>query len=224
MRPLALALSLFALVSCGGKSPTAPTPDPPATATRIIRLLGGPINFGGIEIGNSFTWNLQIANDGNAPLTISNVNGPGGQAAGFVSSVSNGTVIAAGSVRPWTITFTPNASAQYNGNITVSSDATSGTNTVAMVAFGRGPTYTRAGVGDDVFDVPFYVSRVRITGNYNANSSNFIMRIGGRTVINELLGTFWGQTAFSGNYLLESTGASTVTNSSGVSWTVTELR
>lgn len=218
-----LVLCLLAL-SCGGKSPTAPTPEPPAATTRIIRLLGGPINFGGIEIGQSFTWHLQIANDGNAPLTISSVNGPGGQAAGFVSSVTAGAVIPAGSVRPWQIVFTPNASAQYNGTVTVSSDATSGTNTVPMTAFGRGPTFSYSGAGDDVFDVPFYVSRVRITGVYNGFSSNFIMRIGGRLVINELLGTGWTQTSFAGNYLLEATGAATVTNSTGVAWTITEIR
>lgn len=225
MRRLSVALCLLAL-ACGSNSPTTPSdPNPQTpTATRIIRILGGPINFGGIEIGQSFVWNLQIANDGNSSLTVSGVNGPGGQAAGLVSSVSAGTVIPAGAVIPWRITFAPNAIAQYNGNVTVSSDATSGTNTVAMTAFGRGPTFVKTGVGDDVFDVPFYVSRVRITGNYNQNSSNFVVRIGGRLVVNELLGTGWNQTAFAGNYLLESTGAGTVTLSSGVSWSITELR
>ena len=38
-------------------------------------------------------------------------------------------------------------------------------------------------------------------GTYTGFSSNFIVRIGGRLIVNELLGTTWGQTRYDGTLL-----------------------
>jgi hypothetical protein len=74
-----------------------------------------------------------------------------------------------------------------------------------------------------VFDMPTYVTRVRITGSYSGYSSNFIVHIGGRSVVNELLGTGWGPTTFDGTYAT-SGGVTETLHSSGVAWSFTEVR
>lgn len=80
------------------------------------------------------------------------------------------------------------------------------------------PFWSMSGVGNTVFDMPTYVSRVRITGRYDSNSSNFIVRIGGRLVVNELLGRAWQATTYNGLHLT-SGGVVEITNSRDVTWT-----
>ncbi len=53
------------------------------------------------------------------------------------------------------------------------------------------PYWRASGVGDTVFDMPTSVRRVRIKGYYPSRSSNFVVKIAGRLVVNELLGTAW---------------------------------
>jgi hypothetical protein len=85
------------------------------------------------------------------------------------------------------------------------------------------PLFTHGGTGDTVFDMPTTVSRVRIQGSYAGNSSNFIVRISGSLKVNELLGTAWNAPTFDGTYLT-SGGTVEITNSSGVTWSFTEIR
>ena len=85
------------------------------------------------------------------------------------------------------------------------------------------PLYTRTGTGNDVFDMPTNANRVRITGTYAGNSSNFIVWIGGQLVVNELLGTSWNLTTYTGNHQVLG-GAVRIENSTGVAWTITEIR
>lgn len=82
--------------------------------------------------------------------------------------------------------------------------------------------WSNSGVGDMVFDMPTYVSRVRITGTYTGSSSNFVVYVGGHLLVNELLGTYWGQTNFSGTYVTTG-GTVEIIYSSGVAWTFTEV-
>lgn len=77
-------------------------------------------------------------------------------------------------------------------------------------------------MGDNVFDMPTYVSRVRIIGTYTGYSSNFIVWVGEDLLVNELLGTGWGTTTYDGT-LLTTGGVVQITNSSGVSWSFTEV-
>jgi hypothetical protein len=86
------------------------------------------------------------------------------------------------------------------------------------------PLFTKSGTGDNVFDMPMYVARVRIVGTYTGYSSNFIVYIGGRLIVNELLGTGWGTTRYDGTLLTGGGGIVQITNSSGVSWSFTEVR
>jgi hypothetical protein len=83
--------------------------------------------------------------------------------------------------------------------------------------------FTRSGVGNTVFDMPTYVSRARIAGTYTGSSSNFIVKIGGRLIVNELVGTSFGQTRYEGTHLVDG-GVVAIENSTGVSWSISEVR
>lgn len=83
------------------------------------------------------------------------------------------------------------------------------------------PFWTMSGTGNTVFDMPTYVSRVRITGRYESNSTNFVVRVGGRLVVNELLGRAWGATTYNGLHLV-SGGVTEITLSRDVAWTFTQ--
>ena len=103
--------------------------------------------------------------------------------------------------------------------ITTTTVATTSSTTTTTVR----PIWSKTGQGDNVFDMPTYVSRVRIIGTYTGSSSNFIVKVGGKLLVNELLGTYWGQTRYDGT-LLTTGGVAEITNSSGVSWSFEEVR
>lgn len=100
-----------------------------------------------------------------------------------------------------------------------------------------GPLFTIAGTGDQAFTVPSGVTRARITGTYNGNSSNFVLWIGPpasncelqvitgcRLVVNELLGTGWNRVTIDGLFVTGGGGRAVVEDSAGVAWTFTEVR
>jgi hypothetical protein len=109
---------------------------------------------------------------------------------------------------------------------------------VALVACGgsssTSPTsatpWSRSGTGDMVFDMPTSVARVRIIGTYTGYSSNFVVWIGSasqpesRLLVNELLGTGWGKTTYDGTVLTGGGGVTSISHSSGVVWSFTEVR
>jgi len=87
------------------------------------------------------------------------------------------------------------------------------------------PPFSRSGSGDNVFDLPSSVSRVRIVGDYGGSCQNFIVKIAGRLIVNELLGPCSGiglGRHFEGTFLT-SGGVVEITNSSGVSWSFTQV-
>lgn len=118
--------------------------------------------------------------------------------------------------------FTVTASATNYGPVSQSVTLTSN-QTLSFQLTRTTPTFTKSGTGDTVFDLPTYVARVRITGAYAGSSSNFIVYISGRLIVNELLGSFWRALTFEGTYLT-SGGIVEIKSSSGVAWTFTEVR
>lgn len=90
--------------------------------TRVIRL-SGDISFGGIVVGQTAARTLTIYNDGNTTLTVSSISYPSGFSGNW-----SGTIAAGGS-RNVTVTFAPAEVRLYSGNLTVNSDASSGSNT-----------------------------------------------------------------------------------------------
>ena len=219
MRMFVYVVGLVVLVSCGGKgNPTAPTPPVPVTQTRIMRL-EAILQFGDVPVGASATRDLRIYNDGNAVMAVTGLTGP----SGYTASWTSGT-IAPGTSQLSVIRFSPTAAQAYDGTLTVQADHTSGGNTTPISGRGQRDLFRRSGTGDSVFDMPADVARVRIIGTYSGGSSNFIVRIGGRLIVNELLGTFWGQTRYDGTLLTGGGGVVAITNSSGVNWSFEEVR
>lgn len=82
--------------------------------------------------------------------------------------------------------------------------------------------WSKSGVGADVFDMPTYVSRVTITGTYPARGENFVVWIDGHLIVNEILGTAWNSTTYSGTFLT-SGGVVEVKYSNGLSWSFTQV-
>ena len=87
------------------------------------------------------------------------------------------------------------------------------------------PIFTRTGTGANVFDMPTYVTRIRIQGSYSGNCENFVVRIAGRLIVNEILGTC--SVASGRNYdgtFVATGGVTEVVLSTGITWTFTEVR
>jgi len=224
-RTLVAVLSLVPLLflACGGSkgTPTAPS-TPPPTPTKIISV-SGDLSFGTVNLGSSADRSMTITNGGNTALTVTSISVTG--ASGTLTASWTSGTIAAGTTQNVTVRFTPTADQSYSGVMTVGCDSTSGNNTINWSGrgFNSAPLWTKTGVGDTVFDMPTTISRVKITGDYTSHSSNFIVHIGGHYVVNELLGTSWGQTHFEGTYLTTG-GVTEILSSSGVSWSFTEVR
>ncbi len=108
-------------IACSGTGVPAPNP--------IIRL-EGDLSFGNITVGQTGTKTLTIYNDGSSDLTVSGITYPS-----VFSGLWNGAISAGGS-HPVAITFAPTAAQSYGGTITVISNATSGTNTIACSGTG----------------------------------------------------------------------------------------
>jgi HYDIN/CFA65/VesB-like, Ig-like domain len=198
---VAFVLGVLLLASCGGKGGSSPAAPTPVAQTRIIRL-EALLQFGDVPVGSSTTRDLRIYNDGNSTMTVTGMTGP----SGYTATWTSGT-IAPGTSQVSVIRFSPTTAQTYDGTLTVQADHTSGSNTTAISGRGARDIFRRSGTGDSVFDMPLDVARVRIIGIYTGSSSNFIVRIGGRLIVNELLGTFWGQTRYDGT-LLTGGGAS----------------
>ena len=87
------------------------------------------------------------------------------------------------------------------------------------------PIFSQSGSGADVFNMPPTVERVRITGTYTGSCENFIVKIDGDLLVNEILGTcsIASGTTYSGTHLT-SGGVVQIQSSTGISWTFTEVR
>jgi len=84
------------------------------------------------------------------------------------------------------------------------------------------PLFSRSGKGNTVFDMPTYVARVHIHGVWDrTQTSNFILHIGGRSVVNEILRD---SITYDGDHLTNGGGVTDIVNSGQISWTITELR
>ena len=82
--------------------------------------------------------------------------------------------------------------------------------------------WSRSGTGNTVFDKPRSANRVRVTGEYDGNASNFIVYCEGDLLINELLGTGFDATQYEGTHNMGHCGEVEITDSSGVRWSFTE--
>lgn len=202
---LAILLAL-AISACSKGSPTAPSNNTPAptptptlyTISGTVRLAGGPpISGATVRVDDGPNAGLSVQTDGSGAFTLSGL-----QFAGFTVSVSH-----------------PEYDTLSRGGLLTQGQTTVNTTWNMRPAV----AWSATGTGDNVFTIPSWVTRVRITGEYTRNSSNFIVRIGGRLTVNELLGTGWSMTHFAGTYQI-TPGLVEIVSSSGVAWTFVEQR
>jgi len=86
--------------------------------------------FGNVPVGSTAQRTLTISNTGNSTLNVSGLSYPS-----CLSGNWSGA-IAASSSHDVTITFSPLLQTSYGGNITVNSDKTAGTSTIAFSGAG----------------------------------------------------------------------------------------
>jgi len=101
--------------------------------TRIMELTGN-LAFGNVTVGTTATRTLTITNSGSSALAASGITYP----AGFSGAWSG--MVAAGGTQNVTVTFAPGAVQGYSGMVTVTSDKTSGTDTIAASGTGTAVT------------------------------------------------------------------------------------
>lgn len=123
-----------------------------ATTLAVTKIIGttGSLAFGDVIVGEtpnqkSFT----ITNSGNSDLSITAITVP----VGYTVTPTSGTVTPAGTLNVQ-VTFTPTAPQDYNGNATISSNSTSGTNTIAITGRGVKITATEDLIVDGVTVYP----------------------------------------------------------------------
>lgn len=97
--------------------------------TRVIAL-SGSMAFGNVPVGDSAQRALTISNTGDQTLTVSSISYP----AAFSGNWSG--TIPAGESQVVPVTFAPTAATSFSGTITVNSNATDGTNTLAVSGAG----------------------------------------------------------------------------------------
>lgn len=204
----ALLLLAVSLAACNkNKSPTAPTPtttSPPPTTTPTPTPSISRFNLWG------FVRNVNTGSGvPNARITISSTSTQTNVA---TTANGEGYYVAnnVGVGGPYTVTIEADRHNRFTeSGVMLAQDASRDWRIL--------PFWTYAGTGDTVFDMPSYVSRVRIIGDYPSYSTNFVVRIAGRLIVNELLGTGWGSTHFEGVYLT-SGGVVEITISRDVRW------
>jgi hypothetical protein len=93
---------------------------------------GSSLYFGVVMTNETSTLNFTISNSGNVPLNVTNIVVT---PSAFSVAWSN-TAIGPNSVVSFPVTFAPHQPTNYNGVITVDSDATNGAQTIAVAGFG----------------------------------------------------------------------------------------
>jgi hypothetical protein len=217
------ALLVLGLVACSKGTPTGPSsPSSPGQQTRGIAV-SGDLHFGDVEVGESAERSFTIRNNGSTVLTVTGI-----QLifASVYRATWTGGDIAPGASQSVVLRFTPLQRRSYSGVLLVDGNQTGGTNTINYSGTGvrTGPLWTMSGTGNTQFEMPLFVTRVKITGRYTRSSSNFMVRIAGRLVVNELIGTQWGRTEFEGTYQIDGGGTVEIVSSTGVAWSFEEVR
>lgn len=239
MKRLLFVLALSAVTCACGSSSTSPTATPPATGTKIIAVAGN-LAFGTVNIGSTATQTFTISNSGNAAITFTSLNASGGTGiAGYAASPTSGTV-APGATVTITVQFTPTIAQFYSCVLSVVGDQTAGgaAINVSGTGFNNSPLFTSTGVGNNVFTMPATVATLHITASYTGSSSNFIVWAGPvgsscsvsvgsgcRLLVNVIIGTF-GSNKPTYDSVIQTGGGGTVTvsQSDGVTWSMTEVR
>ena len=118
-------------------APSAPKTTAPVS-NAVLSASASALSFGSVQVSGSSVQNVTLTNTGNANVTISNVSVSG---AGFsAAGLSTGTVIAPGQSATMQATLTPAMAGKSTGSINVSSNATNGSNVIALSGTGIAQT------------------------------------------------------------------------------------
>jgi len=106
-------------------------------ATLLLTVNPASLSFGNVNVGSSSTQSVAFTNSGNSNVTISNVaySGPGFSTSGLAS----GQILAPGQAGTLNVTFTPSASGNVTGSITVTSNSTNSPDAVSLSGSGVQP-------------------------------------------------------------------------------------
>jgi hypothetical protein len=117
-----------------GGSQALPLTGSAVTATGTLSASPGSFNFSNVVVGSSSQQTITLTNSGAGTVTISQVSTTG---AGFsTSGISVGQTIAAGTQASFTATFAPTAAGAASGTITISTNATNPTLSIALTGTG----------------------------------------------------------------------------------------
>lgn len=96
------------------------------------------------------------------------------------------------------------------------------TNPVIGGTGGTSPTtnFSQSGIGDTVFTLPASVGIVRIQATFSGTSSNFVVKVAENLIVNTIIGTTRNPSSHDGTYVVAAGGQVEISNSNGVSWTV----
>ena len=108
-------------------------------AGAAIISLSGNLSFGNVLLNTSARQNLVISNSGNLTLHVNGISFPPGFSGAFSGA------IAPGAKATVAVTFAPTAMTNYNGVVTVTSDASSGVNTIAASGIGAASAIALSG-------------------------------------------------------------------------------
>jgi hypothetical protein len=214
-----LALALIA-TACGSSSPAAPsstaststtaTPAPAAPAPTPVATtftLSGSITFQGLGTGIPSA-SVTILDGANAGKTVQTDPAGHYELTGLTSGGFNVSITSSGFIG---VTRPVNLSA----------------NSTLSAALLPSALFTQSGVGDNVFTVPGYVTKVRIDGSYQGSCQNFIVKAGTSLLVNIIIGTCSvadTHSPFSGTYVITPGSQVQITSSTGIAWTFTEVR
>src|SRR5262245_58296711 len=132
MKRMLAVVFVLSAVACGSNSSTNGGPPTAATPTRVINVTGA-LNFGQVTVGDAQTKTIAISNSGSDMLTVAGMTGPCG---GSFSVSWSGGPISPGASQPVSVRFSPTATQNCSGVLTVNGDQTSGTNTLTVSATG----------------------------------------------------------------------------------------
>ena len=134
-----VAILLVAQAGCVGVT-GAPKPANPTGPAPSSSLSSTSLAFGNVAIGSNATQALTITNSGTATLTVSQVSvtGTGFSVVGNASGIS----ISPSQAQTYQIKFGPQTMGNVTGNLTVTSNAPSSPQTIAMAGVGMEPQIT----------------------------------------------------------------------------------
>jgi hypothetical protein len=99
--------------------------------TSPIINITGDLTFGAVEIGKTETKPMVIANEGAADMNVIEITCPDGYTVDWSTGIIKG-----GANQAVNVTFAPKANQSYTANISVSSNAVSGNNNIAVIGMG----------------------------------------------------------------------------------------